>query len=260
MSVLTVSTPFHIELEFKLAPFQKRVLAVLIDMLIICAYNFLMLQLLILPMHISGSAATFMYVALLMAPSFLYPMVLEVLLNGQTIGKRVVGIKVMDREGGEPALGQYILRWMLGFGNYIIFLVPFLVFSPFYLIISLGIFYLPDTITMAIAPLSRRLGDLAAGTVVIDTRARTSLQETIYLELEDETSYQPMYPQVMRLSDRDINGIRNLLESKPGSSDHEDYIIEVSLRIRQVLGFESDLHARDLLEQLLRDYNWLTRN
>jgi uncharacterized RDD family membrane protein YckC len=260
MSVLTVTTPFHIDLEFKLAPFHKRVLAVLIDMLIICSYNYLMMRMLIQPMHVSGSVATFMYVTLLMVPSFLYPLVLEVLLNGQTIGKRVTGIKVMDRQGGEPAMGQYILRWMLGFGNYIIFLVPFIVFIPVYLIIMVGVFYLPDTITVAIAPLSQRLGDLAAGTVVIDTRARTSLHETIYLELEDEVAYKPMYPQVMRLSDRDINGIRNLLESKSRSSEHEDYIVEVSLRIRQVLGFESDLHPRDLLEQLLRDYNWLTRS
>jgi hypothetical protein len=120
------------------------------------------------------------------------------------------------------------------------------------------VIYLPDILCIAISKKSQRLGDLVAGTVLIDQRARTSIHETIYLEIEDK-NYTAKYPEVMRLSDRDINGIRNLLAMKTGSKDVEAYMIDVAHRIKEVLKIQSDMHAKDFLQQLLTDYNALTR-
>jgi hypothetical protein len=113
-------------------------------------------------------------------------------------------------------------------------------------------------LSAALTKNNQRLGDLVAGTVVIDKNARTALQETIYLEIEDER-YVPMHPQVMQLSDRDINGIRNLLDSKGNSKDTEIYIAQVTHRIREVLNIETTLEPRAFLQQLLKDYNYITR-
>ena len=63
----------------------------------------------------------------------------------------------------------------------------------------------------------------------------------------------------MKLTDRDINGIRNLLYMKEGSKDTNMYMGQVVMRIKEVLKIESDLEMRDFLWQLLQDYNFLTR-
>ena len=119
------------------------------------------------------------------------------------------------------------------------------------------ILYLPDFLCIIISANGQRLGDLAAGTVVIDCKYRPDINDTIYLEIENK-NYQPLFPQVMRLSDRDINGIRNLLNVKNQAHDHTHYLIEVAQKIKRVLKIETELYPTDFLEQLLKDYNYFT--
>ena len=45
-------------------------------------------------------------------PMLLYSLVCEVLMHGQTIGKKLLNIRVISLDGGEPQLSQYIVRWM----------------------------------------------------------------------------------------------------------------------------------------------------
>ena len=42
---------------------------------------------------------------------FYYP-VMEILTNGQTIGKKIMGIRVITLEGGQASVSQYLLRWI----------------------------------------------------------------------------------------------------------------------------------------------------
>ena len=81
--------------------------------------------------------------------------------------------------------------------------------------------------------------------------------DTIYLEIADE-NYQVRYPEVMNISDRDINGIRNLLDVKRITKEHEAYMQRIADRITELLGIQTDQEPYDFLAQLLRDYNYLT--
>ena len=65
-------------------------------------------------------------------------------------------------------------------------------------------------------------------------------------------------PEVMRLTDRDINGIRNLLDVKRITREHEAYMEKIAGRITEVLSITTDQHAYDFLAKLLKDYNYLT--
>lgn len=264
MSILTVHTPFNIDLEFRIAPFLKRALATLIDLLIMVAYSYVVMLLLQNFVDFSDEWQKTVVIVVVSIPCFVYLLFSELLMNGQTVGKRIVGIKVMDKDGNEPTLSQYLIRWILGIGTYLFASLPFVVTYMLFSmsmgliqLIFLLIVYLPTVICVAISKKSQRAGDLAAGTVVIDQRARTGLDETIYLEIEDN-NYEAKYPQVMRLSDRDINGIRNLLAMKSSSRDIDTYTIDVAHRIKEVLSIESDLPPREFLHQLLQDYNYLT--
>jgi uncharacterized RDD family membrane protein YckC len=258
MSIITINTPFNIDLEFRVAAFHKRLLAWCLDFLVICAYNYIVVKFIVIPLEFEENTQFVFFLLLAAIPSFLYHLLMEQFLNGQSIGKKVMGIKVISQDGDEPTIGQYLLRWILGLGNFVLFMMPYvLLYSPYYLIFML-IFYLPDVLCIAITGKSQRLADLAARTVLIDNRHSTHIEDTIYLEIE-ETEYTPVFPEVMRLTDRDINGIRNLLDIKKRSKDNDIYMVQIAYRIKEVLKIESNLVPEDFLQQLLKDYNYLTR-
>ena len=257
MAIITIETPFNIDLEFKIAGVNKRALAWLIDIIIICVYYYVVLRIIYPSFRMGEATETTAAIFLIVLPVLLYQLLCEILLNGQTIGKKLAGIKVIDKEGREPTWGQYTIRWILCIGNLFIYIVPYIILLSPIAMIFFMILYLPDFLCIVISAKGQRIGDLAAGTLVIDNSYKANINETIYLEIEHK-EYQPLFPQVMRLSDRDINGIRNLLNMKRQSSDITNYNIEVAQKIKRVLGIESDLYPTDFLQQLLQDYNYYT--
>lgn len=240
MSIITINTAFNIDLEFKVAPLHKRIFAWLIDMVIIGSFTYLMMEFAI-PDSVMTSQQSYFFIFLFVAlPAFSYHFVLELIWNGQTVGKKLMGIKVIDMDGREPSLSQYLLRWLLR-------------------LIDVGITMgIGALLTAIFTKYSQRLGDLAAGTVVIDQTGKTNLKETIYLDVTEDKAYKPVFPEVMRLTDRDINGIRNLLDTKY-TKENDTYTLQVTQRIKEVLHIEADMEPRTFLEQLLHDYNFLTR-
>jgi uncharacterized RDD family membrane protein YckC len=239
MSIVTVNTPFNIDLEFSIAQFHKRLLAWLIDIIIIYTYIYLMGRFVFTGLSMSEAVSDTIFIIFVILPALFYHLVLEILLNGQSIGKKALSIKVMDLEGNEATFSQYLIRWV-------------------FRLVDMGVsFGLGATLSAALTNNTQRLGDLTAGTVVIDQKYNTRLDKTIYLEIID-SNYVPMFPNVMRLTDRDINGIRNLLDVKKMDRDTAIYTEQVAERIKQVLGIETQLDSRELLQQLLQDYNFIT--
>lgn len=258
MSIITISTPFNIDIEFQLASFSKRLLAWFLDLVIICLYYYLTIALLLPLFNIHPEAGNSAMLLIVIIPVFLYFPLSEIFGNGQTLGKRLAGIQVVDTNGEVPATSQYLIRWMLSLGNLTIYSMPLLfLVAPFTIIFAM-IIYGPDALCMIITRNSQRIGDLAAGTIVIDKHYRTDIHETIYLDVEED-NYTPVFPQVMRLTDRDINGIRNLLDMKVKNRETGLYIQQVVYRIKTVLDIQSSLDEMDFLRQLLQDYNYLTR-
>lgn len=263
MSLITIATPFNIDLEFKTAAFGRRFLAWLVDLGVLCSYNYILEYFVLNPLGVDSEASVIVFILFTALPTFLYNLLFETFFNGQSIGKKAAGVKVLSVNGDEATFSQYLIRWLLGFGNYIMISLPFIVEAAiknpvylFFLIVPM-FFYIPDLLAFGISARSQRLGDLAAGTVVIDNNYDTSINQTIYLDVKED-NYTPVYPQVMRLTDRDINGIRNLLNVKNSNRDSYTYLVQVATRVKEVLEVQSDLESSEFLMQLLRDYNYLT--
>jgi uncharacterized RDD family membrane protein YckC len=257
MAIVTVGTPFNIDLEFKIADFGKRLAAWFIDIIVITVYYYLMLRFIYPLFDMGEGIGTTAGYAIVIIPVLLYQLLFEMFLNGQTLGKKLLGIGVIDIEGKEPSWGQYLIRWILCLGNLFIYIVPYILLASPILMIVFMVLYLPDFLSVVISGKGQRLGDFAAGTVVIDKTYKADINETIYFEVEP-TDYTPMFPQVMKLTDRDINGIRNLINIKSPGRDSELYTDQVVDKIKKVLAIESDMYSIDFLEQLLRDYNYIT--
>jgi uncharacterized RDD family membrane protein YckC len=240
VSVLTVTTSFNIDLDFRIAPFHKRLLAWMIDLVLIYIYVILINRFVVRPLNMyeyAGNTATILF---LLIPAYSYHLLMEVFCNGQSVGKMAMGIQVMDLNGHEATLSQYLLRWL---------------FRLFDMMITLGA---AAVLSTALTKYSQRLGDIVAGTVVIDKKARTDIGDTIYLDLNQD-NYKVAFPQIMQLNDRDINGIRNLLDTKSSSRDTEIYMEQVAQKIKDVLKIQTEMETREFLKQLLHDYNFLTR-
>lgn len=80
---------------------------------------------------------------------FLYHPILEIVMRGSTPGKRMAGVRIVTRTGDIPGPGALLLR------------------NVFRLIDSLPMFYLVGLVTVMFTAQHVRIGDLAAGTLLI---------------------------------------------------------------------------------------------
>ena len=80
---------------------------------------------------------------------FLYHPVLEVGMNGRTPGKRMAGVRIVAKDGSSASSGAILLR------------------NLFRLIDSLPIFYVLGIIVCLVSKQHLRIGDMAAGTVLV---------------------------------------------------------------------------------------------
>lgn len=258
MAKLNVLTPFNIELEFDIAPLGKRALAYFVDVMVGVVYVLLLrLTILETAVDFEGLLDVSQFF-LIVLPLFFYHFVSEMLMNGQSAGKKIVGIRVVNKNGNAASISQYLLRWILSLPNVLFAPVAgYLIwYSPWLSFVALGILALPDIICYAVTKSGQRIGDLAANTVVVNTRHSMDIEQTIFREVSTDTGYQPKYPEVMRLTDKDINSLRNLLKQKR-TKDLDTYTHRVAERIETVLKISNNSgDAYHFFEELLTDYNY----
>jgi uncharacterized RDD family membrane protein YckC len=250
MLQVKLDTGFNIEVDFMIAPFIKRFLAWLIDYVILIAYFMIISRLVRIGQEATWEFPVWSLVLIALPALFYFPLT-EIFLNGQTVGKKSMQIKVISADGGQPSISQYIIRWLFRMIDFPTWILPSIAFGelPWWTAIFLfgGIGCLIGT------PYSQRIGDVVAGTILIDTRNRTSWEDTVFTELTDD--YQPRYPQVMQLSDKDINTLKGIISAVRKKSDY-DLSIRIAARIRSKLHIEDDEDSLDFLQTLLKDYNY----
>ena len=265
MSKIYIPTNFNIDLEFESAPFHMRMFAWIIDFVLqvfylIAAYR-------IYFSVIAGKAQTdgedgttgFAMYWIIWLPVLTYNLICETFWNGQSIGKKLLSIRVVNDNGGKASFSQYVIRWLLRSSDLSIPIVVIAIFLGITGILKIlwitAIMFIADLILIGTTKQNKRLGDLAAGTMLINTKAKGNLADTIFMEVED--SYVPLYPQVMRLSDRDINTIKSILDT--GRKIGNVQMVEnASMRVKTVLAINDTMPAFDFLDTLLKDYNYLS--
>ena len=238
MLVVKLDTGFNIEVEFPISPFHRRLFAWFIDFIVLLSYLWvtdIIIRNAIGPTW--GVRHMWLYVLYLL-PFLLYHLLSEIFMNGQSVGKKAMFIKVITLEGGQPSLSQYLIRWM-------------------FRLVDFGLFLLPGFFSVILSQRSQRIGDLIAGTIVIDTRASTSWQDTIFTEIE--TNYKPKYAQVMQLTDKDINTLKSIIGAVKKRSDYE-LAHRISERIQSRLNIQAEEDSLEFLQRLLKDYNYYSTN
>jgi uncharacterized RDD family membrane protein YckC len=254
MLLVKLDTGFNIEVEFALSPFHRRFFAWLIDATIQGTYLWLGTKILNGLVGYSWDDQIWP-VVLFLLPFIFYHLVSEIVMNGQSIGKMAMQIKVMTLQGGQPSVSQYLIRWLFRIVDFpiLLFIQMLSGYNNWWLIL----FVFAGLICTIATPKSQRVGDLVAGTILIDLKNRTSWQDTVFTEVE--STYKPRYPQVMQLSDRDINTLKNIIETVKKRNDY-DLSLKIAYRIQSKLKMHTDQDSLEFLQTLLKDYNYYSTN
>ncbi len=257
MASIYIPTVFNIELAFETAAFRKRLLAYIIDFALMIAYIYVAKSALYNLWDLVLGTNMGLDILIVSLPMLLYSLICEVVLNGQTVGKKLMKIRVVSLEGGQPTFSQYLIRWITKFYEWP-FLFGYIAYSAGYIflyIIMTGFLGIAVALAIVVTPRNQRLGDIAAGTVVVDTETSMNITDTVFLDINGQ-HYIPRYPEVMRLSDNDINTIKSVLKKGTGKSNRI-LLARVTAKIEEVLDVLAKEEHSYFLEQLLRDYNYL---
>lgn len=267
MSIVKVATNFNIDIEFAAPPFYRRLVAWVIDMVVLIFYVVVASKFLASINEGFSSDEDNMtrwaITLLLILPFALYHVILEITMNGQSIGKKIMGIKVVSENGGRPSISQFIIRWLIRTSDYtliiVIILVPYaFLFGPtVYWGIAGAMALLVTDLILVNTRKQQRLGDILAHTVLIDTKQKEKITDTVFLEVAD--TYVPQFPQIMQLSDRDINALKGIIDTARKHKDHNMAFMAAE-KIKAHLKIDTHLEPEEFLDVLLKDYNYLSTN
>ena len=150
MSELVVETPEGLSLRFEVAGAGARTAAGALDFVI---WLLVTLVAAIVAFLVLGGLQGLMLLGggVMLISLALYQILFGVFWNGQTPGKRVLGMRVADQSGVPASVGQHVLRGLFWPLEAVVLLVP----------LPLGV------VLIAATARHQRLGDLVAGTVVL---------------------------------------------------------------------------------------------
>jgi len=152
-SVHVITTPENVEFHFELAGVTARGLAWAIDAVVLTvAILTLACAVSIVTPLLGGIAEAVLYIAVFTV-QWGYATLLEWRWRGQTIGKRVLGLRVLSDRGVPIDFMAAAIRNLVR------------------VVDSLPVFYLVGGAAALLSGQSRRLGDLAAGTIVVRERS-----------------------------------------------------------------------------------------
>jgi uncharacterized RDD family membrane protein YckC len=230
---VSIQTTQNVLLEYEPASIGERIFATLLDYVVFAAWGILTIALPKSAGWFFGRQSTVYFLVLVIMPIMLYDFFCEWLLNGQSIGKIALKIRVVMMDGSQPGIGAYLLRWLLR-------LVDTRIFSGIVAIIC-----------VAANGKGQRLGDLAAGTTVIRLKSKVQLDEVMYSDLPQ--TYQPRFQAVRQLTDHDIEVVREVLRRRNAGAAER-----TASKIKEVLGITTELGTYDFLHTVVNDYQFLS--
>jgi len=236
MEQFQIETAQNISIDQNTAHLGDRMLAFIIDTLVIVIYYVLMIWLLLaLDVALGDQWAIFMVVGL---PAFLYYLLFETFMDGKTIGKHLMQIRVVKLDGSKPGFSSYFIRWILR-------IIDVSISSG-----GVAVF------TILMRGKGQRVGDIAAGTTVISEKKRVSLEDTLLRELP--VDYVPQFSQVTMFNDTEMGTIKDLYDKARRNGNH-NVIVSLSTRIKKVTQITTELHPTDFVDVVIKDYNYYTQ-
>ena len=234
MENLRVLTTQNVAIDYEIASVGDRYVAAIIDYLIIFGY-ILFVVILFNWLEIDNLLYQAKVLVPLALPILFYHFLSEWIFEGQSIGKKVRKLKVVRLDGSPVSVGDYLLRWFLGMIE---------------ATISAGGIAI---LAIVLSGRGQRIGDMAAGTTVVNLRRRLSIEDALLWQSPKD---QPIrYQAAQELSDQDIDLIKEVLtESQRANLQAPMYHLQTQLQKRLRIAPDA-LSAEAFLQTIIKDYN-----
>lgn len=230
METVHIETTQNVALHYEVATIVDRGLAVVIDWLLLAGYT---IALMMLDNKLHLDTPQWAQIILFGVPWTFYHLVSELLMDGQSFGKRARNIKVARLDGGQPGLGHYLLRWMLRMVDALFFL---------------------GAVVILFNGKGQRLGDIAAGTTVISLKQRFSLEDTLLTDVPE--GHEVEFREAARLTDAQARLIKEVLGNS--SAAKPVAVLKLAIRFQEELTLDRPADPEKFLRTLLADYLYLT--
>jgi uncharacterized RDD family membrane protein YckC len=246
--LLKIDTPENVTFDYDISGIGSRFLAALIDTALIILLQVVVIGSILLAANLAVDDVTsaiggwLLAVAGLISFAFFwgYYIFFEILWNGQTPGKRRIGLRVIRVDGTPVGASEVVIR------N----LVRIIDFLP----TGYGI----GVVTMFINPSSRRVGDLAAGTIVVHDRAVKNLGDLSPVRLSTLTVpggqvYLPENFPVEPVTEHELHIIEEFLSRRSGLANRGALALHILASITTRLGLPLESMPRDRAESVLSE-------
>jgi uncharacterized RDD family membrane protein YckC len=251
----TIDTPENIEFAYDIAGIGSRFLAAIIDTMVIGAALVIigiLVSMVGARTEFAPSTARSVVAAIGAILSFLvlwgYYIVFELVWNGQSLGKRAIGLRVV-REGGRP------VNFVSSAIRNLIRIIDFL-----------PAFYGVGVIVMFVDRRARRLGDLAGGTLVVKERRSVTLESltapTALPAAQSGGAIQPpTLPNVHLLNDQDYNLVQEFLRRRDelGRDARVRLGVQLASGLQARLGVPQGGDAERFLQYVAAEYQLFRR-
>jgi uncharacterized RDD family membrane protein YckC len=240
---LSIDTPEQVALDFALASIGSRFLALAVDTLIQVIATAALVAAgigLLLVFSFNLQAANPWILAVLFLLYFLiyqaYFAVFEIAWNGQTPGKRVIGLRVISVTGRPLNAFEAILRNVVRIAD------------------QLPGIYAIGIISVFVTERNQRLGDLAAGTVVVHEQAE--VVKDVDVAVDRAVAHAPHG--AGRLAPEEIAIVELFMRRRAqlGEYERSRRAVQIAERIRARLGVDAahDTGSEQFLEEVLVEY------
>lgn len=255
MKTIEFESAQHVKIEYELATTMQRALAALIDSVLFLVYFVIVMMALNLDSFISEiGTGLFIELLIIKLPWIFYNPIIEFVTQGQSLGKYMLGIRVVKMNGERPGLKEVFTRWLFK-GDFLWISADFLILFWF----GNGIL---GGLVSATAEKRQRLGDSMANTLVIKKKSSSIYTLRDILAIKSTENHVATYPQVTRFTDEDMLLIKNTIQrvQKYPNEETKKFAIELAEETARLIGLtETPQKRMEFLQTLLQDYVVLTR-
>ncbi len=255
MSTVNFESSQYVSVEFSLASSGQRLLAAMIDMAVFFVYFLVIIAFLGESMIFrANSFSEIFWLFIVKLPWIFYNPICEYFMNGQTLGKYIVGVRIVTINGDRPKLKEVFTRWIFK-GDFLWISANFLIFVWF----GMGV------VAIAVIGLTsnrQRLADVLSNTIAIKTKQRNFYTLKDVLTIKNSANHEIKYPQVVRFTDEDMMLIKNTIIRlrKYPTPETIKFGKELCAETTRLMGIEPIEKQRlEFLENVLQDYVVLTR-
>ncbi|MFT7071386.1 RDD family protein [Patiriisocius sp. Uisw_017] len=237
MDNFQIETAQNINISQQVAGVGHRVLAFIVDLLIIAAYV-LVMSFIFSNLDMFEEEFSIVVGATIGLPVLFYHLLWETLWDGKSPGKASLKMKVVNIDGSKPDFSNFLIRWVLR---------------------TIDISICSGSVALFVVLLNgkgQRLGDIAARTTVISEREPMSLARTILTSLPD--NYEPTYPQVAIFTDAEMQDIKNIYQDARRNARHK-VILKLAIRVSKVMNVTFQEKPIRFIDTVVKDFNFYTQ-